>query len=159
MAATDTPPRVLSLSEAAEVLHMKRPNVAKFLARRGVSPAIEKASGYFWWEADILRVKAEREADERRMGSDRRRRASALARAAGGEAGREMPPPEIPRLGRTQRDLLTSMLRRPVVPTVDGPERFALRRLAQRGLATPIEGERGFTLTDEGRRVAAEVDR
>jgi hypothetical protein len=154
---TDTaaePRRVLSLSESAERLRMKRPNVAKFLARRGVEPAFSKAQGYFWWEDEIERVKAEREADATRMAADERRRRSALARR--GEAGHETPPPELPRLGATQRGVLVEMLRRPVEPTDE--VRFALRRLAQRGLAERVPGERLFTLTGEGRRVAAEVE-
>jgi hypothetical protein len=49
--AGDTPGAVTE--EAADLLHMKRSNVAKFLARRGVNPAFSKAQGYFWWESDI----------------------------------------------------------------------------------------------------------
>ena len=38
-------PRVLSLSEVAERLKMKRPNVAKHLKRHGITPAFAKAQG------------------------------------------------------------------------------------------------------------------
>jgi hypothetical protein len=144
-------PRVLSLSEAADRLHMKRSNVAKFLARRGVRPAFSKAQGYFWWESDIDRVKAEREADEARMAADEKRRQAAIH----GGQHREPVPSEISRLGRTQRDLLTTMLRRPVVASSDA-ERLALRRLVQRGLAERIDGEGGsHRLTDTARSLVA----
>jgi predicted DNA-binding transcriptional regulator AlpA len=151
--------RVLSLSEVAERLRMKRPNVAKFLARRGVEPAFPKAQGYFWWESDVERVKAEREADPDRMAADARRRRTAVARA-GGEADQEETPPEVDvnRLGITQQLLLQEMLRRPVPP--DGnTARSALRRLALRGLAERVPGERVYQLTPLGRRAAAEVQR
>lgn len=147
------PPRLLSLSEVADVLHMKRPNVAKFLARRGVQPAYAKAQGYFWNADDIERVKAEREQDEARMAADRKRRASAVARQAG-EVESEPPPPELARLGPTQRRLLGELARRPVKPEVEA-DRFALRRLRQRGLARDVADAAGtFALTDDGARLA-----
>lgn len=147
------PPRVLSLSEAADRLHMKRSNVAKFLARRGVTPAFSKAQGYFWWESDIVRVKEEREADEKRMAADEKRRRAAVE----GGVKREPIPPELSRLGATQRDLLSTMLRRPYSPANDA-ERLALRRLASRGLAEPVPGERGaHQLTATARGLAARL--
>jgi hypothetical protein len=146
-------PRVLSLSEAADLLRMKRSNVAKFLARRGVNPAFTKAQGYFWWEADILRVKEEREADTERMAADEKRRRAAVE----GGIHREPVPPEIARLGRTQRDLLQSMLRRPTTAASD-KERLALRRLVSRGLVEPVPGERGVhQLTSTARALAAQL--
>lgn len=151
---TEPKPRVLSLSEVAERLNMKRPNVAKFLARRGVSPAFEKAQGYFWWEADIERVKAEREADERRMAADAKRRESAVR---GRRVERDPVPPELARLGSTQKRLLGELLRRPVKPEVES-DRFALRRLRGRGLVVTLDDAPGtFALTDEGRSLAGQL--
>lgn len=147
------PARVLSLSEAADRLHMKRSNVAKFLARRGVKPAFSKAQGYFWLESDIAHVKREREADKERMAADEKRRRAAIE---GGQR-REPVPPEISRLGRTQRDLLLAMLRRPVTPDNDA-ERLAMRRLVQRGLAERIDGEGGaHQPTNTARTLAAQL--
>lgn len=152
MSAPDVP-RVLSLSEAADVLHMKRSNVAKFLARRGVVPAFTKAQGYFWWEADIQRVKAEREADTTKMAADAKRRHAAVH----GGIERKVIPPELARLGATQRMLLTTMLRRPGVATSDA-ERLALRRLRERGLVEPVEGERGtFQLVGRVRPLVSQL--
>lgn len=146
-------PRVLSLSEAAERLRMKRPNVAKFLSRRGVEPAFTKAQGYFWWEADIDRVKAEREADAVRMAADAKRRLAAIH----GGVQREPVPPELARLGATQRELLTTMLRRPGTVT-DESSRAALRRLRERGLVEPVRGENGtFQLTAKARPLVSQL--
>lgn len=145
-------PRVLSLSEVAATLGMKRPNVAKFLARRGVEPAIEKAQGYFWWAADIERVKQEREADTDRIAADRRR--SETARRGPGEQAPPTPP-ELAKLGVSQKRLLGELMRRPVKPAVEA-DRFALRRLRGRGLVAVVEGEPGtWALTPDGRRLAA----
>ena len=154
MTTTEARPRVLSLSEVAARLNMKRPNVAKFLARRGIEPAFEKAQGYFWWEADIARVKAERETDPDRMEADARRRESALR----GRDGRTPPPPpELARLGASQRRLLGELVRRPVRPEVEA-DRFALRRLRQRGLAVTVDGEPGtWALTADGRKLAGHL--
>lgn len=147
--------RPLSLSEVAEILHMKRPNVAKFLARRGVEPAFAKAQGFFWWESDILKVKAEREADEERMAADAQRRRSAQARVRG-EVPAEPPRPEV-RLGERQTAVMLQLLRRPVAPTDE--VRFSLLRLAKRGLVErfEVDGVRRYRLTDEGRRVAGSL--
>lgn len=149
---TEETPRVLSLSEAADRLRMKRSNVAKFLARREVQPAFSKAQGYFWWEADIERVKAEREADEKRMAADERRRRAAVE----GGVQREPVPQEIARLGSTQRDLLLTMLRRPYATNGDA-ERLAMRRLVSRGLAEPVPGERAFQLTARARPLVGQL--
>jgi hypothetical protein len=147
--------RVLSLSECAERLRMKRSNVAKFLARRGVEPAFPKAQGYFWWASDIERVKAEREADERRMTADEKRRHAALHGRA--EARAEPPPPELRRIGATQRAVLSELLRRPVRPETDA-ERLALRRLRERGLVESVPGERGvYQLNTVGRAAAVRL--
>jgi len=142
-------PRVLSLSEASERLNMKRSNTSKFLARRRVEPAFSKAQGYFWWEADIDRVKAEREADKARMASDDKRRSAALKRGQP-----EPPPPELARLGATQRALLSELLRHPVTAEVDA-ERLALRRLRDRGLVEQMSGLSSYQLSVAGRRLAA----
>lgn len=144
-------PRVLSLSEVADRLNMKRPNVAKFLARREVEPAFSKAQGYFWWESDIERVRLEREADATKMDADCRRRESAL----GGRAEPVAPlPPELARLGESQKRLAAELLRRPVRPAIEA-DRFALRRLRGRGLAERVEGEPGlWTATALLRRLA-----
>lgn len=150
---TPEAPRVLSLSEAADRLRMKRSNVAKFLGRRGVQPAFTKAQGYFWWEADIERVKAEREADTRRMAADEKRRRAAVE----GGVKREPIPPELSRLGATQRNLLQTMLRRPCTAGSDA-ERLAIRRLRSRGLVEPVPGERGaHQLTDTARGLVAQL--
>lgn len=142
--------RVVSLSEAANLLHMKRPNVAKFLARRGIEPAFPKAQGYFWWLADVERAKAEREADEEKMRADRQRRESALN-------GRPEPapsrPPELAHLGKAQRDLALVLLRHPI-PYPKDASRFALRRLRQRGLVEPVPGETTWQATARLREIA-----
>jgi hypothetical protein len=152
--APATLPRVLSLSEAAERLNMKRSNVAKFLARRGINPAFAKAQGYFWWEADIDRAKREREADRQRMAADAKRRRAAIH---GAEHTREPVPPEIARLGATQRRILKDMLRRPVHEQTDST-RLALRRLRERGLVEPIPGTRThYQLTQVGRAAAGRL--
>jgi hypothetical protein len=146
--------RPLSLSECATLLNMRRPNVAKFLARRNVEPAFPKASGYFWWESDVKRVKEERESDPARMAADERRRESARRRAAGEVAPVEEPEEQV-RLGKTQRDLMLTMLRRPVEQT--DANRFSLLRLRKRGYCERIESGR-WALTSEGRRVAAGIE-
>jgi|SRR5262245_35851721 len=150
----EAPERLLSLSEVADYMDMKRPNVAKFLTRRGVRPAYVKAQGYFWHEADIRRVKEEREAEPGLMEANERRRASAL--------GLEAPPrpaaeprrmPEAARLGPKQRELLAEMEQRPGIP-VDDARRLVLRRLRLRGLVEAVPGEaKLYQLTDLGRRV------
>lgn len=147
-------PRVLSLSEVAERLNMKRPNVAKFLLRRGIMPQFTKASGYFWNEVTIDAVKAEREADEARMAADDRRREGALV----GARPRVRRPPELVRLGATQRDLLDRLAERPVHGTNDS-DRLALRRLRERGLVEPVPNARRGTyqLTAKGRGAAAKL--
>jgi hypothetical protein len=142
----------LSLSQCAEILHMKRPNVAKFLARRGIEPAVAKAQGYFWWSGDVERVKSEREADDRRMDADRRRRETALARRHGEPVE---PMPEIVRLGGTQRTLMEEMLRRPVHQT--DTTRFALLRLRKRGYCDRIGEDGTWALTAQGREVAGNL--
>jgi hypothetical protein len=142
--------RVVSLSEAAELLRMKRPNVAKFLARRGVEPAFAKAQGYFWWLADVERAKAEREADEERMAVDARRRETAIH---GRPPEPPPPPPELSRLGETQRELALILLRHPV-PYPKDARRFALRRLRQRGLAVQVPGEETWQATPRLREIA-----
>lgn len=146
--------RLLSLSEAADVLKMKRPNVAKFLARRGIKPAVPKAQGYFWWAADIERAKREREADKARMAADAQRRESALH----GRRREPSPPPELARLGRAQREVLSELLRHPI-PRPQDARRFALLRLAKRGLAEELTGEAGsvFALTEQGRALAGHL--
>lgn len=155
--STAPAPRVMSLSEVADLMDMKRPNVAKFLARRGVRPMFAKAQGYFWDAAEVERVKAEREADDDLMAANERRRAAAL--------GLEMPPrpeepqrmPEAARLGPRQRELLQEMEQRPGTP-VDDAQRLVLRRLRLRGLVEPVPGERKlYQLTDLGRRVVEEA--
>jgi hypothetical protein len=152
---TDTP-RVLSLSESAERLNMKRSNVGKFLARRNVQPAFSKAQGYFYWEADIDRVKAEREADKERMAADAKRRRSALA-GHGKLQEVVSVPPELARLGATQRALLSELLRHPVKPETDA-ERLAMRRLRQRGFVSPVAtAEDSFDLTVDGRTAAGHL--
>lgn len=148
--------RVLQLSEIAVRLEMKRSNVAKFLARRGVRPIIAKSSGYLWREEDIERVKAEREADAERMDADRRRRESAVRRVD----GQPGPPVEHvpgPRLGRTQRDLVEELTERPRTATGES-RRHAMRRLRFRGLVEAVPGERNlYQLTDSGREIAGQL--
>jgi hypothetical protein len=154
---TTTPGRVLSLSEIADLMDMKRPNVAKWLARKGIQPKFAKAQGYFWDADEVERAKAEREADEELMAVNARRRAAAL--------GNPLPPPERPvsttppeaaRLGPRQKELLLEMEQRPGVP-VDDARRLVLRRLRLRGLVEAVPGERKlYQLTDAGRR-AVEV--
>jgi hypothetical protein len=143
--------RVLSLSESADILNMKRSNTAKFLARRNVRPKFQKAQGSFWLEADILRVKAEREADPDRMAADERRRRAALRRA-----GQDPDWVTLPvRVGRTQREVLAGLLRRPLV-VVSAPEadRMAARRLMSRGFVEAVPEEGVVVLTDAGREIA-----
>lgn len=153
---TDTTPRVLTLSETADRLNMKRSNVAKFLARRGVQRAFAKRVGYFWYEDAIDQVKAEREADEERMAADERRRESALRRADGQPAPEPVRTPSV-RLGRTQRDLMEELRERPARPSNDA-RRLALRRLRERGLVENTPGERGlYQLTDSGLEVAGQL--
>lgn len=147
-------PRVLSLSEAASRLNMKRSNVAKFLARRSVEPAFAKAQGYFWWEADIERVKAEREADKARMKADAKRRRAALKRT--GEVPVTVPPPELARLGERQKLMLGELLRHPVAPG-DDATRLALRRLRDRGLVEKVQGTGTYQLTTTGREAAVQL--
>lgn len=137
-------PRVLSLTEAAQRLKMKPPNVAKFLERRGVAPALAKAQGYFWREEDIERVKAEREADTKRMAEDRKRRRGALR----GQSKT--------RLGPHQLALLPRLLRRPVRPA-DNAERLAIRRLRERGYVEPTQDGRAYKLTAAGRAMAVNL--
>lgn len=143
--------RVVSLSEAAERLRMKRPNVAKFLGRRGIEPAFPKAQGYFWWEADIERARREREADKARMAADARRRESALN---GPPERPESPPPEVARLGRTELLVLGELLRHPM-PYPKDSRRFALRRLRRRGLVAQVPDESTWQLSARGRELAS----
>lgn len=137
-------PRVLSLTEAAARLKMKPPNVAKFLARRGVKPVLSKAQGYFWSEDDIERVKAAREQDTARMASDRRRRRGALQGHAAS------------RLGQHQLALLPRLLRTPLTPATEA-ERHALRRLRERGLVKAVRQGRAYELTPAGRELAVDL--
>lgn len=147
---TDPAPRVLSLAEVAERLDMKRPNVAKYLARHGITPAFAKASGYLWHEADIERIKAQREADEAKLAADQRRREGALRNNTA-----TVPPQASLRLGRTQREVLERLAQRPVRPENDAV-RLAMRRLRERHLVEGAPGERGlYQLTTEGRAAAA----
>lgn len=147
-------PRVLSLAEVADRLDMKRPNVAKFLARHNVAPAYKKASGYFWHEADIERIKAQREADTERMAADARRREAALRRNHN-EVVTPVPPAAALRLGRTQREVMERLAQRPIRAENDAV-RLALRRLRERHLVESVAGERGlYALTDEGRSAVA----
>jgi hypothetical protein len=145
--------KLLSLSEIATVMRMKKANVARYLARHGIDPAMAKAAGYWWWESDILRVKAEREADTKQMASNERRRESAVK----GEQQNGGLPAKYWRLGAAQRKQLVELLRRPVSPTIEA-HRLALRRLEPWGL---VESEQDvdkvtwYSLTDEGRKVAA----
>jgi hypothetical protein len=145
--------RLLSLSEIATVLHQKKSNVAKFLARRNVDPAMKKAAGYWWWQSDILRVKAERDANTAQMASNERRRQSAVK----GEQQNGGLPAKYWRLGAAQRKQLVELLVHPVSPKIES-HRLALRRLEPWGL---VESEQDvdrvtwYSLTDEGRRVAA----
>lgn len=141
---------VMSLTKAAVLLRMKRTNVAKFLHRRGIEPAFPKEQGYFYWTDDIMRAKEEREADTARMAADEKRRQSALRR----QGVRNGPVPKsISRMGRTQREMLATLLVRTIVPSTDS-ERLALQRIAQRGLAERIEGG-AYALTTAGREAAA----
>lgn len=153
-AGTQGLPRVLSLSEVAERLGMKPPNVAKFLARRGIEPVLAKAQGYFWAEDAIERVKAEREADEARMAADARRRKAALE----GPAEREPREPK-PRVGGRQAELLEAMLRRPISAD-DNATRLAIRRLRLRGFVKATRTANGgavYQLTEAGREVAGRL--
>jgi hypothetical protein len=145
--------RVVSLSEAAEILRMKRPNVAKFLARRGIEPAFPKAQGYFWWFADVDRARQERESDEAKMAADRQRRASAVN---GPPARSEPPPAEVAKLGPVERAVLSELLRRPI-PYPKDSRRFALRRLRQRGLVVQVPAEKTWQLSPRGRELASWV--
>jgi hypothetical protein len=146
--------RVLSLSEAADVLRMKRSNTAKFLARRGIEPAFPKAQGYFWWEVDVERARDEREADKARMAADARRRDSAIH---GRPPQEPPPPPELARLGAAQREILSELVRHPI-PNPKDARRFALRRLAQRGLAERLPDDDGvYVLTKRGRGLAGHL--
>jgi hypothetical protein len=147
----ETGERVVSLSEAADLLSMKRSNTAKFLARRGVEPAFPKAQGYFWWLADVERAKAEREQNKARMAADAQRRDSALN---GRPPDPDPPPPELARLGSAQRDLALVLLRHPVEYPKDA-RRFALRRLRQRGLVEPVPGASTWQATARLREIAS----
>jgi hypothetical protein len=153
MTDTVSPPRVLTLAEVATRLNMSRSNVAKFLARRDVSPWLKKAQGYFWREEDIERVKAEREADPERMAADERRRQAALRGPA--------PKPErlpVPRLGPTQKAVLKAMRERPGSSGDGDATRMALMRMRERGLVEAVEGERGlYSLTPLGLEVAGKL--
>jgi hypothetical protein len=152
---SNTPRRVLSLAEVADRLDMKRPNVAKFLARHGIEPAFAKASGYLWFEEDIERIKAQREADAERLAADQRRREAALRRNQNTVEPAPVPPAAAIRLGRTQREVLERLAQRPVRAENDAV-RLAMRRLRERHLVAAVPGERGlYALTDEGRSAAA----
>lgn len=143
--------RVLSLSEAADLLRMKRSNTAKFLARRGIEPAFPKAQGYFWWLADVERARQERDADTAQLEADARRRRSAIE---GPPPRPDSPPPEVARLGRTERAVLSELLRHPL-PYPKDARRFALRRLRQRGLVVQVPDERTWQLSPRGRELAS----
>lgn len=135
-------PKMLTLREAADVLGMKRPNVRDFLSRRGIEPAMETGYGPLWAEADVLRAKNDRAADEARLSADAQRRRSALRRRNGAAALR---------LGARQKDLLSHMeLVGPWRARSDA-ERLALRRLNDRGLVARTDD--GWILTDAGREV------
>jgi len=148
---TEAPERVYSLAEIADLLNMKRSNVAKFLARRGVQPKFAKAQGYLYDAAAIEHVKAEREGDAERMAADERRRQAALH-------GPLRPPrPPMPRLGATQRQVLEHLRARPGHYENDAV-RLALMRLRTRGYAEPVPGERGlWRLTPEGLDLAGRL--
>jgi hypothetical protein len=155
----EPPERVLSLSEVAELMDMKRPNVAKYLARKGIRPKFVKAQGYLWDAAQIERLKAEREADAELMAANERRRASALGLAP---PPRDEPGParlpEAARLGPRQKELLLWLESRPAAP-VDDKRRLVLRRLRLRGLVEPVPGERKlYQLTELGMRIAGELE-
>jgi hypothetical protein len=149
----EPPERVLSLSEVADLMDMKRPNVAKYLARKGIRPKFAKAQGYLWSAAEVERAKAEREADESLMAANERRRASALGMPTPAPEPPIRRPPEAARLGPKQRELLVEMEQRPGIPVSDA-RRLVLRRLRLRGLVEMVPGERRlFQLTETGRRV------
>ena len=148
--------QVLSLSQIGDRLAMKRSNVAKFLARRGILPAFPKAQGYFWWESDIEAVRKEREADEEKMSADEKRRRAALARVD----GKPRRDAKLPKgIGPTQATLLRELMARPRVPATRA-EGEAFRRLKARGLANFIldgDGRRVWRLTPAGFRVASRL--
>ena len=152
MPSSETP-RVLSLSEVAERLSMKRPNVAKHLTRHGIAPAFAKAQGYFWWEADIEKHRKEREANKKKMAADAARRRSALRNRGLAENGAG------PNLGPTERELLAALRQRPMQPDNDRV-RSGLRRLRLRGYVSRVPGmaaEHWYELTPEGRTVAGRL--
>lgn len=147
----EEPPEVLSNNQVAARLQMKRPNVSKFLMRRGIRPAAKKAHGYFWSVEDVERVKVEREADEAQMAADRKRRETALRRQ-GGEPEPEVHPAAA-RLGERQQAVLRALRERPLKSTNEAT-RAAFRRLSERGLVHQIE-EGAWALTILGQDVAA----
>lgn len=142
--------RVVSLSEAAAILGMKRPNTAKFLARRKIRPAFPKAQGYFYWLSEIEEAKRQRDADKAKLEADARRRSSALH---GPPPAPVAPPPEVARMGDRQREVARVLLRHPI-PYPKDPSRFALRRLRLRGLAEQVPGEDAWQATDRLRELA-----
>ena len=146
-----TPKRVMTLTEIADYLDMRRSNVRKFLERRDIHPAFEKRSGSLWDAEDIKRVKRERDGDERRQ-HDEVRRATALETAA----RRAQMDPDIERMGRSMKnELLRLYLYRRV--TTDVPaEVAALRRLKARGFVRTWPGN-VYGLTTLGRRAARKL--
>ena len=155
MTDTSNRPRLLNLVEVGERLNMKKSNVAKFLARRGIEPSYTKAQGNLWREDVIEAVKAEREADAERMAADEKRRTAAL-RNVNGSATVEAEESSTIRLGPTEREVLELLLERPQLTT--NRHRNAARRLRLRGLVERVAGEQQtYRLTGRGLEEAGKL--
>jgi hypothetical protein len=97
-------------------------------------------------------VKEEREADTERMAADEKRRRAADRRRSSTASRSHR---RFSRLGRTQRDLLQTMLRRPVAAS-STRSGWRCAGSCSRGLAERIDGEGGsHRLTDTARSLVA----
>lgn len=148
-------PRVVNLTQVAEILEMKVSNVAAFLERRGVVPFATTIQGRLWTLTSIEAVRDVYEAEGRREADVRR---SVSMRNPGGRSGPVRRDRVVARTGPTQRRILVAFASGGLVDGAGSSSvRSAFRRLVERGLVEPVGSvgrARSFRLTREGRRVA-----
>ena len=140
----------ISLTDAAELLGMAKPNVAAFLSRRGVERDLAGRYERPKVEAALAAYEAEgrRESDQKRRETMRGRRRPSKPRAT--------PDPAVSRTGETQALVLLRLAGYPVDEPAPNALRLARLRLVERGLVEAVgEGRsRTFEISTEGRRVA-----
>jgi hypothetical protein len=156
-------PEMMGVTAAASYLEMSKPNLRKFLDRRGVHPTVLSPRP-LWDRRDLERVRSEYLADRVKVEADIRRRNSALGILT--EGLEDGVPSVAVRIGPTQRGILTELFLEscPLVPrdfeirqvASENESKQALLRLRDRGFVELGDG--GFVLTDLGREAAGSLN-